>query len=84
MQTAPTQNPLPVWKDPRIQKRKMNPEWKKKQNAGEVLKTKMSKKDLHPQNIIPQMRTTYPQPEEPTAEKQNWWILSTILLFDQG
>ncbi len=57
-----------------MKKRKKNPEYKKRQNAGDVLKTKISKKNPHPQNTIPRMRITYPQPEEPTAEKQNWGV----------
>jgi hypothetical protein len=28
--------------------------------------------DPHPQNIIPRMKTTYPQPAEPNAVEQNW------------
>jgi hypothetical protein len=43
----------------------------------------MSRTNPHPQNILPQMRTTYPQPAEPTAEEQNWGIIGTILLFNK-
>ncbi len=56
----------------------------KEAEYGEGFEDENEQDGPHPQNSTPRMRTTYLQPGEPTAEKQNWGILSTILPFNQG
>jgi hypothetical protein len=56
---------------PREEESENEPEMEKEEYR-EGFKDEQEQDEPHPQNIIRRMRTTYPQPAEPTAEKQNW------------